>query len=156
MAFLVDSFKHESAILQLVQDSVTTREYVVYKAFKLFNVDLLDLHGPPLELLYQVPMQEGETLINNVSVELIVIIHIQVIDCEELCVKLIPLSLFHQLSSLVALVFSFQAFEDILELYQRLIVIVVVLCAPVWHIHRNRVVVHLLESFDKKDALEAL
>jgi hypothetical protein len=158
MTLLVNTFQHRPTILELVQDGISAGEDVIDQALELLDVDLVDLDSALLQLLHQVPMQEGEALVDHKTVELQVPIiipgHVVVVDCEQFRVELLLLSALHDLRGLVPLVLPLQALQYVAELNDGLIIVVVALRAPVRHVERYRMEVNLPELLKTEDALE--
>jgi len=66
------------------------REDVIDQALELFIVDLVELEPPRHELLYEVPVQEGEAVVDDMSIEGegVPFFPVAIVNCKELRVNL--------------------------------------------------------------------
>ena len=96
-----------------VEHSLTARKDVINQALELFIVDLVELELPRHELLNEVPVQEGEAVVDYMSIkgEGVPIFAVAIVDCEKLRVNFeSSILLLHQAELLVDLVLPLQTF----------------------------------------------
>jgi hypothetical protein len=106
---------------------------VIDQALELLIVDLVELELSRHELLNEVPVQEGEAVVDDMSIEgkWVPFFPVAIVDCEELRVHIESnILLLHQAELLVYLVLSLQTFKNVVLVRQRLIKVVMILRAP--------------------------
>jgi hypothetical protein len=96
-----------------VQHSLTAREDVIDQALELLIVNLVELELPRDELLNEVPVQEGEAVVDYMSIEGegIPFFSVAIVDCEELRINFESNFLvIHKAELLVNLILPLQTF----------------------------------------------
>jgi hypothetical protein len=109
------------------------REDIIDQALELLIVDLIELELPRNELLYEVPVQEGKAVVDDMSIEGegVPFFAVAIVYCKELRVNLKSnILLLHQAELLIDLVLPLQTFKNVVLVSLRLIIVVMVFRAP--------------------------